>query len=124
MRASTKLLIATLALASGYAGYFCYHVLKPPVVEITNSSGKRLSNVVVVGDKFSERFEGIEPHQTLSRVVDGRGQAKLEISFTVDSREIRAGETADIEPAGAYVAHITVDDKLRVLFAYSHFIGY
>ena len=120
----TKLLLVITALAAAYAAWFCYEVLKPPVVVFTNASSETLRNLVVSGDKFTERAESVAPHSTVSWVVDARGQADFEVGFMASRGEVRKSERADIQPAGRYVAHVTVDEKLNVAFDFSHFTGH
>ncbi len=94
-----------------------------PVVTITNNSAQSLKKVMLLGTGFSEGFDSIEPHQTVSRAVHVRGESGLEIRFTTKLGEVRKDDLAYLETSGGYIAHITIDEKLAVSCE-SHFNGY
>jgi hypothetical protein len=124
MRTSNKLLIATASVFGLYVAYFLWGVMTWPVATVANHSSETLRHVVLAGDGYTNEFGDIAPHQSATRRIGAHGMAKIELSFTTASGEVKAGEVADLQEAGGYKAFIAVDGKLQVTFAYAKFKGY
>ena len=115
MRAWLKLTIAAAALVLAVVVYVAvFHFGGSPVVTIENRSAENLRSVSIAGSGFSEHFDVIPPHSTVSRVVKVGGESGLEIRFTANAHEFRKSDLAYIESSWGYVAHITVDEKLQI----------
>jgi hypothetical protein len=84
------------------------------LITVTNNSEKTLRQVVLTGSGFSQRFETLSPHQTISLPVHPQGESSLEIKFISDSIPISKDNLAYLESSGGYRADILIDSNMNV----------
>ena len=76
------------------------------VVSITNRSSVTVSNVVLSGSGFTNRFENIAPGGERHFTVRPRGESGLRVAFDAAGRTVDSGEQGYFEADGYHVTAI------------------
>ena len=97
MHFSRVILLAALAL-TGCSG--------SSVVMISNQSSMTVSNVVLSGSGFTNRFESIAPGAKQHFVVRPHGESGLRVAFDAAGRRVDSGEQSYFESDGYRVSAV------------------
>ena len=114
MKLGLKFALMGAVAAVGYAGYIFWCYSQSPFITVANRSDKTLEDVILAGSGFSQRFDKLSPHETISCTVHPRGESSLQISFISDSVAVVKNDLAYLESAGGYRADILIDSDMNI----------
>lgn len=85
----------------------------PSVVTIVNRSSVTVSNVVLSGSGFTNRFESIAPGSERHFTPRPRGESAVRVIFDAAGRSVNSGEQGYFEASGYRVSAV-IDTNLTV----------
>ncbi len=90
-----------------------------PLVTILNESSFELSDIVVSGNGFTNRFSRIAPDAKCKLTVHPAGESGLHVGFSASGKRIESDIDAYIEPNAGYRVTIIVATNLTLTWSYA-----